>query len=177
MNKITVCIISDTHGHIDPRILALANNSDYVLHAGDIGNAAVLNALKPRCEVYAVRGNNDVAFKWREGDYDTLQSLELNQRIQFSGGVIALEHGHRVNPVATRHDRLRRSYPDARAIVYGHSHIMLVDDSALPWVLNPGAAGRERTKGGPSCLLLDMAGDDWQVQEIRFARETHEHRF
>lgn len=171
MNKLSVCIISDTHSYIDPRILALANNSDYVLHAGDVGSAAILQALQPRHEVYAVRGNNDVPFKWREEDYDTLHSLEWSRRVQLPGGIIALEHGHKFNPVATRHGKLRQHYPDARAIVYGHSHIMLVDDSQPVWVLNPGAAGKDRTKGGPSCLILDIVGDNWRVQKVRFVRE------
>ena len=169
MDKLTVCIISDTHGYIDPRILALANNSDYVLHAGDIGNTAVLSALKPRCGVHAVRGNNDVPFKWRDEDHDMLHSLEWQQRIELPGGVIVLDHGHTYNPVAKRHDKLRQQYPDARAIIYGHSHVMLVDDIEPIWVLNPGAAGKQRTKGGPSCLMLDIDDEDWKVQEIRFS--------
>jgi hypothetical protein len=43
----------------------------------------------------------------------------------------------------------------------------LQDRDALPWLLNPGAGGRARTGGGPSCLLLDTGGD-WQITELRF---------
>jgi hypothetical protein len=39
----------------------------------------------------------------------------------------------------------------------------------VPWVLNPGAAGRTRTYGGPSCLLLIAGETDWKVEVHRFA--------
>lgn len=169
MRSLSLCIIADTHGFIDPRILALANASDYVVHAGDIGNAAVLEALQPRRKVIAVLGNNDVHRKWSEEDHACMDTLNWSAGIDLPGGRIELEHGHRVNPVATRHNKLRRRHPAARAIVYGHSHILVVDDTHPVWVLNPGAAGRQRTKGGPSCLLMAIKGEDWQIETRRFA--------
>ncbi|MFM1890995.1 MAG: hypothetical protein RLZ44_72, partial [Pseudomonadota bacterium] len=39
---------------------------------------------------------------------------------------------------------------------------------AIPWVLNPGAAGRSRTFGGPSCLLLHAGARVWRVETHRF---------
>jgi uncharacterized protein len=70
-----------------------------------------------------------------------------------------------------RHARLRAAYPSARAIVYGHSHRLVVDDALTPWVLNPGAAGRARTYGGPSCLVLEANVRSWHVEIHRFARK------
>jgi predicted phosphodiesterase len=78
-------------------------------------------------------------------------------------------HGDRVNPAGTRHARLRGRYAEARAVVYGHSHRLVCDTAAMPWVLNPGAAGRDRTHGGPSCLVLTAGAAEWSVEAVRFS--------
>ncbi len=164
-----VCILSDTHGVVDPRILDEAASCDLVLHCGDIGNGDVLDALHAACSrVVAVLGNNDVPAKWPPAHQPRLTRLPERATVALPGGTLSAEHGHRVNPVCTRHDKLRARHADARAVVYGHSHQLLIDRTAEPWVLNPGAAGRERTHGGPSCLILTASADAWQVTERRF---------
>ncbi|HHQ69657.1 MAG TPA: metallophosphoesterase, partial [Halothiobacillaceae bacterium] len=55
-------------------------------------------------------------------------------------------------------------HPEARAIVYGHTHRRVIDQSQIPWVLNPGAAGRIRAIVGPGCLLLNAQADVWSVE-------------
>ena len=62
-----------------------------------------------------------------------------------------------------------RPHPNARAIVYGHTHTMVVDDDAHPVVMNPGAAGETRTRGGSSCLVLTASESNWHVEKFRFA--------
>jgi len=54
-----VGLISDTHGLLRPQALAALAGSDYIVHAGDIGDAAILEALRAIAPVTAVRGNND----------------------------------------------------------------------------------------------------------------------
>jgi hypothetical protein len=50
---------------------------------------------------------------------------------------------------------------------------MLVDDDAKPWVINPGAAGATRTRGGPSCMILTASVDkEWDIEMIRFEDEA-----
>ncbi len=164
-----ILIISDTHGTLDPRIAALARDCDWVVHAGDVGNTTVLAALAPRREVVAVRGNNDVPAKWPTEERSTLQGLPDEAALELPGGRLVVLHGHRLNPASQRHQRLRLRYPGARAVVVGHSHRLEVDRSAGPWILNPGAAGRARTFGGPSCLLLELDGREWRVEPHRFA--------
>jgi len=83
------------------------------------------------------------------------------------GGRLAVEHGHKVNPVARRHALLRARYPHARLILYGHSHRQLIDDQAMPWVVNPGAAGRSRTFGGSGCVLLTAGARRWELQAFQ----------
>ena len=71
------------------------------------------------------------------------------------------------------HESLRAAHPDAKVIVYGHTHIMTIDDAKSPWVVNPGAAGATRTNGGPSCLILTaVESGDWDVEMIRFEDEA-----
>lgn len=164
-----VAIVSDTHGVLDPRIAAIVQSSDYVVHAGDIGAASVLESLQPRRACIVVRGNNDVPAKWPSHEQGVLEQLPQEDRLMLPGGELVVTHGHRLGPVARRHERLRAAFPAARAIVYGHSHRLVMDLEHEPWVLNPGAAGRARTFGGPSCLVLRATDREWTVCEHRFA--------
>lgn len=162
-----VAIIADTHGFLDPRIAEEVANCDLAVHAGDVGGADVLLALKPRQQVIAVRGNNDVPDKWATHEVHVLDTLPTEAVVDLPGGRLVVVHGDDALPAADRHAELRRRYPDARAIAYGHSHHLSVDDEALPWILNPGAAGRTRTYGGPSCLLLECSDEGWKVEPLR----------
>jgi putative phosphoesterase len=164
-----VAILSDTHGVLDPRIAELVRRCRHVVHAGDIGGAAVLAQLQPGGgRVLAVIGNNDVPTKWPAEDVRVLAGLPQRAELALPGGILALEHGHTALPVRDRHAILRRRHPGARAVVYGHSHRLSIDREATPWVLNPGAAGRARTYGGPSCLLLDASNRNWTLEVRRF---------
>lgn len=162
-----VAVIADTHGFLDPRIAEEVARCDLAVHAGDVGGADVLLALKPREQVIAVRGNNDVALKWASHEVHVLDTLPTEATVDLPGGRLVVVHGDDALPASQRHAELRRRYPEARAIAYGHSHQLSVDDEALPWILNPGAAGRTRTYGGPSCLILECSEDGWTVEPLR----------
>lgn len=167
--RLKIALLSDTHGTIDKRIAAVIDGCDWVVHAGDIGNAEVLHQLAQLGDqVVAVKGNNDVTAKWPVQDHDILNALPSERQIELPGGALVVLHGHRLNPAYRRHHGLRKHYPDARAVVYGHSHRLVEDLSSSPWILNPGAAGKARTYGGPSCLLLHIKGEQWSVEHHRF---------
>jgi hypothetical protein len=156
---VRVLLLADTHGVLDPRIAELAQDCALAVHAGDVGASAVLEAL-------AVRGNNDVPGKWLGPAADLLALPECIE-VPLPGGTLVVEHGHR-HSATRRHLRLRAAYPGARAVLYGHSHRLLQECAAAPWILNPGAAGRARTGGGPSCLLLDAGAAAWRVSVWQF---------
>lgn len=168
MDLVRVAILSDTHGALDPRVQELVTTCDLVAHGGDIGRASILAQLQPRLgRVLAVFGNNDVARKWPEEDRRLLIHLPEWLEQPLPGGLLVLIHGHQV-PARDRHRLLRGRFPSARAIAYGHSHHLALDDAHRPWVLNPGAAGRSRTHGGPSCMVLTATQTEWQVETHRF---------
>jgi putative phosphoesterase len=165
---VRIAILADTHGFADNRILDLVATCDIAVHGGDIGNAAVLAALQRRTDrVVAVRGNNDVPPKWPEEEGDLLAGLPEVAELSLPAGSLVIIHGHQT-PAKSRHERLRRRFPLARAVVYGHSHRLLTDLGAEPWILNPGAAGRARTFGGPSCIVLTASQRGWTLEAKRF---------
>ncbi len=171
-----VALLADTHGFLDPRVAALVRGCDACAHAGDVGNAAVLDALAPSGGVVvAVRGNNDVPRKWPPDEQRVLADLPWEATLDLPGGRLVVVHGHRW-PARDRHQRLRHAFPEARAIIYGHSHRLACDTSMVPWVLNPGAAGRVRTYGGPSCIVLDASEEGWNVEVMRLPPASRKRR-
>ena len=170
-----VAILADTHGVLDPRIAEIVRDCDCAVHAGDIGGASVLAALRPAGTVLAVRGNNDSPAKWAEDERHSLETLPLKATLELPGGPLVVVHGDRVLPARERHERLRRHYSQARAVVYGHTHRLLCDQRERPWVLNPGAAGSARTFGGPSCLVLHAELRTWRVEVMRFPTLKRSH--
>lgn len=167
--RLRIALVADTHGCVDMRVLRVAAACDLVVHAGDIGGGNVLDALRRCGPVYAVRGNNDTPQKWPSGRCRMLRRLPEQVRLSLPGGVLVVLHGDRVLPARWRHEKLRRLYADARAVVYGHTHRLVCDRGTLPWILNPGAGGRARTFGGPSCLTLEVDMRRWRVRARRFA--------
>ena len=167
--SLRIVIVSDTHGELDDRIAREAMGSDIVVHAGDIGRREVLDALTPPTgRLIAVRGNNDVPDKWRRSDWALLESVPWEARLALPGGELVVVHGHRYGNPGRSHERIRRDYPGARMVVYGHSHLACVDQSASPWILNPGVAGRVRTFGGPAFCVLHASTSRWRIDTRRF---------
>lgn len=121
-------LISDTHGLLRPEALDALRGSDHLIHGGDIGDRALLDALAAIAPVTAVRGNNDGA-GWQHLATDALLLFEEV----------------RVYVVHDAKELRRRPVPaGARVVVSGHSHQPSVRESdGLLWV-NPGSAGPRR---------------------------------
>lgn len=164
---VTVGILSDTHGYLDKRIADVIRECDYAIHAGDIMGAHILDLLQPRLSVIAVAGNNDYPAMWEKDQADTVSALPKTTSLELPGGSVNIEHGHRLGGFP-EHEQLRWDHAEARLVVYGHTHKRVIDQQAEPWIVNPGAAGRERTKGGPSCLILHASETEWTIETILF---------
>src|SRR3989442_15985700 len=117
-------LIADTHGYLDPRVPPALRGVDLILHAGDIGSEDVLVALARIAPVTAVAGNND----------GQLAHLGLPLRVDVDLDSVRIHLVHRLIDAAPG--------PDARVVVYGHSHkALLAEQEGMLWV-NPGATGR-----------------------------------
>ena len=159
--RVTLGLISDTHGTLERALLPWLAEVDVIVHAGE------LRQLAPKSgHVVVVRGNNDTPGQWPEGTETLLDTLPEQAYLNLPGGLLVVEHGHRVTPARTRHERLRRRHPRARAIVYGHTHRRVIDTDETPWVLNPGAAGRQRAFGGIGFLRLTATADEWDIETV-----------
>ena len=173
IQAITVAIISDTHTVLDSRIAEAISRADIAIHAGDIGDANVLSAMRPKTgRVIAVTGNNDHPIFWPVDQTEVLESMPEIVRFELPGGSVAIEHGHRHESNSPGHHSLREAHPDAKLVVYGHTHHQIIDDISTPWVVNPGAAGATRTHGGPSYLLLTASEQHWQIESFRFSDDS-----
>jgi len=166
--SVTVGILSDSHGFLDPRIAETVNQCDHIVHAGDIFNAHVLSLLKPKKELVAVAGNNDFSDFWRDEEAEIGNALPPMDKLELPGGLLVVEHGHRFGN-HPGHEQFRADHTEACIIVYGHTHHRIIDQDAEPWVVNPGASGKVRTHGGPSCLVLHASKDKWKIDTVLFA--------
>ena len=167
----TVGILSDSHGYLTPGIRDAVNGCDYIVHAGDIFNAAILEQLKPKKELVAVAGNNDLPALWAEEEKEVVAALPKTATLELPGGLLVVEHGHRLGN-HPEHAQLRTDHKEARLVVYGHTHHRVIDQNAEPWIINPGASGKVRTHGGPSCFLLNATEKQWTLETILFAEEA-----
>lgn len=167
---VKVALVSDTHKWICPQVLEVVADCDMVVHAGDIMGKHILDDLHARVDrVIAVAGNNDRPEVWAEDERETVSALPRTARLELPGGVMAVEHGHAHGWADPDLDSLRAAHPDVKMILYGHTHHRMVDKSQDPWVVNPGAAGRTRNYGGPSCLVLHASSEHWEIEPFKFS--------
>ena len=139
-------LISDTHGKLRPGVFNRLDGVDAILHAGDIGSPDLITELEAIAPVHAVHGNTDGL------DVRAVAPEELT--IELGGKRFTVVHGHLLGAPTPR--GLRAAYPACDVLVYGHTHRPLVDDTATPLVVNPGAAGPARFNLKPSVAVLDV---------------------
>jgi putative phosphoesterase len=142
---VKIGLISDTHGQLRARVLEVFAGVDVILHAGDIGDLGIITELETLAPVHAVHGNTDnseIAARFGE-------SVEL----QLDGVHVAMTHGHVLG--APTAPGLRKMFPDADVIIYGHTHMQRLD-RGRPLVINPGAAGPARFKLKPAVAILEL---------------------
>jgi uncharacterized protein len=150
-----VIALADTHA---PRrwkscpapVAALLRSADLILHAGDVCTAAVLDELAGYAPVRAVLGNNDGQDVAGWGAEPTLE-LELD------GLRVAMIHDS--GQAEGRLRRMRRAFPSADLVVFGHSHIPLDQSDGELRIFNPGSpTDRRRQPRGTAGVLRIEAG-------------------
>jgi uncharacterized protein len=156
-----VAVLSDTHS---PRRwkrcpTAVANaldGVDAILHAGDVCLAETLDELAGFAPVHAVLGNNDGPDVAAWGATETLH-------IELSGLTIAMVHDS--GAAAGRAARLRRRFPQAELVIFGHSHIPWDETIDGQRILNPGSPTDRRRQ--PHGTMAELLIEDATLLEAR----------
>lgn len=124
-----VGLISDTHGLLRPEALDFLAGSDYLIHGGDIGNAAILERLAQIAPLTVVRGNND-----REA---WARAIPVSATLRI--GEVAIYAIHDLKELD-----LDPAAGGIRVVVSGHSHKPACAERGGVLYVNPGSAGRRR---------------------------------
>ena len=135
-----VVVLSDTHSPrfwkgCPPAVADLLDGCDAILHAGDVCTVDTLDELARWAPVHVVRGNNDGDDVGAWGAPDTLE-------LTLAGLRIAMIHDS--GTAIGRPARLRRRFPDAELVVFGHSHIPFDETHDGQRIFNPGSPTDKR---------------------------------
>ena len=117
-------------------------SADLVLHAGDLLVEDVLYELEAYAPVRAVKGNVD---GW---------DVRLPETLEFEVGGVPVAMIHDSGPKKGRRNRVRRRFPEARVVVFGHSHIPILEDEDGLMLLNPGSPTDKRRQPEHTFALL-----------------------
>ena len=135
-----VTVLSDTHSPrfwkgCPPAVAAHLDGADLILHAGDVCTPDVLDELSAYAPVRVVLGNNDGPEVAAWGAPETLET-------EIGGLAVAMIHDS--GPRDGRLTRLRRRFPEADLVVFGHSHIPLTEVERGFRIFNPGSPTDKR---------------------------------
>lgn len=144
-------VISDTHGLLRQEAIDLLNGMDLILHAGDVGNQEVLDALEQIAPVFAVRGNMDRG-EWSQG---------LPQTQWVDVGEIRIYILHDLEKL----DFLPQS-AGVSMIISGHTHQPKEEYRDGVYYLNPGSVGPRRFSKPVSLAIIEVKGSELKTDLI-----------
>lgn len=149
-----VGLISDTHDLLRPEALAFLAGSDHIVHAGDVGDPAILDALASIAPVTAIRGNVDTD-AWA-------RRLPETTRVTIGDVTIYVLHDLAALGIEPR-------APGIRVVIYGHSHQPSVTERDGVLYVNPGSAGPRRFRLPISAaeLMIDGTAVSARIHELR----------
>lgn len=127
--EVLIGVISDTHGLLRPEALAALRGSDYIIHAGDIGDPAILKTLSEIAPVTAIRGNVDRDAWARE--------IPSTNVLEVAGVSIYILHN--LNELDLKPEAAGFS-----VVVFGHTHRAKSETKNGVLYFNPGSAGPRR---------------------------------
>jgi len=154
-----IALLADTHmpkgaRRLPQRCAELIAGAEALIHAGDFLTVAVLKELEALCPVvHAVHGNVDEAILRRS----LPEALELT----VGGRVLAVLHD--AGPAHGRVERLRKRFPTADAVLFGHSHMPLHERDGDFQIFNPGSPTERRRAPRRSMGMLHV-----EEQGLRF---------
>ena len=140
-------VIADTH--IPRRARTLPENllphlkqANLILHAGDLMDLTLLSEMASYAPVRAVKGNLDPP------------ELKLPEVLQFEFGGARIAMIHDSGRKKGRRSRMKRRFPEARVVIFGHSHIPWLEDEEDLLLLNPGSPTDRRRQPEHTFALL-----------------------
>jgi len=158
-----VLVVSDTHlgpvtlDRMPAAVWVMAEKADVVLHAGDVVDGAVIDALAQRAPVHAVLGNND---------HGLAGQLPVTLELELGGVRVGMIHDSGAR--AGRGTRMARRFPGAQVVVFGHSHQPLVEPvEGGPLLVNPGSPTQRRRQPVHTVAWLELAGGKVTTAELR----------
>jgi uncharacterized protein len=150
-NSKFIGLISDTHGLLRPQALSELKGSQLIIHAGDVGDPQILEALKAIAPVFAVRGNVDTQ-PWAK-------ALPETEVVEIDGATIYVLHDVHaldLDPVAA----------GFKIIVSGHSHQPGSAEKDGVLYVNPGSAGPRRFNLPVTVARLDRSETPWKIEFV-----------
>ena len=129
-----VGLISDTHGLLRPEVFRIFEGVDRIIHAGDVGRADILVELAAVAPVTAVWGNTD--------DWDVRDQLPEIATLELGGVEVVVIHGQQFGSPSP--EMVVPSHPAAGLIVFGHSHVPVIERVGTVLAVTPGSAGPKR---------------------------------
>ena len=147
-------VISDTHGLLRPESLAALQGSDYIIHAGDIGDPKILEQLAEIAPLTAVRGNVD------HGEW--AQKIPLTDVLVI--GEMSIYVLHNLQELDLKPEAAKFA-----AVVYGHSHLPKQEWKNGVLYFNPGSAGPKRFRLPVSVgrLLLNKGRVESEIAKLK----------
>ena len=149
--RVTLGVISDTHGSMRPEALEALRGSDRILHAGDVGAPEILEALVQIAPVTAIRGNVDTG-AWA-------RSLPTTEVVE--AGAVRIYMLHDLGQLD-----LKPEAPGLCVVIYGHSHQPKIEEKNGVLYFNPGSAGPRRFHLPVSVGRLTIAAGKVQAQLV-----------
>jgi putative phosphoesterase len=158
---VRVLVLADTHLRpgraraLPAEIEEELTRCDAVLHAGDVVTRHLLDHLGAHVPVHAVLGNNDGELRGT-----------LPERLDLDLAGVRAVLVHETGAAKGRGARLRRRFPDADVVVFGHSHIPLAEEHDGLLLFNPGSAVDRRRQPQRTYGVLDLADGRVRRHEI-----------
>ena len=179
-------VVADTHcpefnDRLPNRLLEVLSGVDLILHAGDVTGPETIAALERIAPVEAVRGDHDAG----------LPSLPLVRELTIEGRRIIILHGNRsrwleepqtlawtlslgyYRPHGGLASALRRRFPDADVVVFGHTHRALFDHSRPPLLFNPGGVHQWTPRTAAARLRQKTGWFEWSWLQVAKHIRSH----
>jgi uncharacterized protein len=157
-----IAVIADTHmpkgeRRLPERCLELLQEAEAVIHAGDFFAVSVLEELRGiGPPIHAVHGNVD--------ELALRRALPESLEIEVGGHTVAVIHD--AGPAKGRLPRMRTRFPDADAVVFGHSHLPLREEGDGFQIFNPGSPTERRRAPRRSMGLLSRDGRELSFRHV-----------